>query len=156
MEMRWPHNLTKIKICLVPDAQEFHLPEHSTKGASGFDLRAKTDAPIILYHGESCLVQTGIKLAIPEGYEGQVRPRSGLAIHWGITVVNTPGTIDSDYRGEIGVILINHGKVPFTIENGDRIAQLVIQEVPTVAFELVEDLSDTSRGDGGFGSTGSS
>jgi len=122
--------------------------------AAGIDLMACLEDNVELAPGEYRMIPTGLKMAIPEGYEGQVRPRSGLAAKFGITVLNSPGTIDADYRGEIGVILINHGFEPYTIANGDRIAQLVI--APVVKVELLEtaELDETERGEGGFGSTG--
>jgi len=133
------------------------LPVQATPGAAGFDLCAQVDTPIRLYAGERVKVPTGLRVAIPAGYEGQVRPRSGLAINHGITVVNAPGTIDSDYRGEVAVLLVNLGKVDFMIFDGDRIAQLVVAPVPAVRLVQVaraEDLGTTARGEGGFGSTG--
>ncbi len=134
-------------------------PEFATDGASGFDLRADLaeDETITLGVGEYTMVPTGLYFEIPEGFELQVRPRSGLAAKHGVTVLNSPGTVDSDYRGEVKVILINHGTQPFVIENGERIAQGVIGGVmgkKMITFESVEELSDTERGEGGFGSTG--
>lgn len=129
-------------------------PQYMTEGASGMDLFASLEEEVILKPGERRLIPTGIAVAIPEGYEGQVRPRSGLAIQKGIGLVNSPGTIDSDYRGEIGVLLINFGKEPFTIRNGDRIAQMVISRVYRATMEVVKDLPETNRQDGGFGHTG--
>jgi dUTP pyrophosphatase len=130
-------------------------PARATPHASGFDLRAAVDTPVVLQGGERALVPTGISIAIPPGFEGQVRPRSGLAARHGIGVVNAPGTIDADYRGEIAVILVNLGGEPFTVQRGDRIAQLVIAPVPACELQEVTELDDTSRGIGGFGSTGS-
>lgn len=134
-------------------------PEFATDGASGFDLRADLgeDETITLGVGEYTMVPTGLYFEIPEGFELQVRPRSGLAAKHGVTVLNSPGTVDSDYRGEVKVILINHGTQPFVIENGERIAQGVIGGVmgkKMITFESVKELSDTERGEGGFGSTG--
>ena len=134
-------------------------PEFATDGASGFDLRADLaeDETITLGIGEYTMVPTGLYFEIPEGFELQVRPRSGLAAKYGVTVLNSPGTVDSDYRGEVKVILINHGTQPFVIENGERVAQGVIGGVmgkKMITFESVEELSDTERGEGGFGSTG--
>jgi len=125
-------------------------------GAAGMDVRAAVPdgEPLVLAPGERDMVPTGLSVAIPEGYEIQVRPRSGLAARHGITCLNTPGTIDSDYRGEVKVILINHGSAPFTIERGERIGQLVLAPVTRLVWETVEDLSETGRGSGGFGSTG--
>ncbi len=128
------------------------LPRYETAGAAALDLRA--DEPFTLGPGERRLVPTGLALEIPPGHEGQVRPRSGLAARHGIGMVNAPGTIDSDYRGEVKVLLVNHGQAPVSFERGERIAQLVIAPVARVEVELCEDLSDTGRGHGGFGSTG--
>ncbi len=128
------------------------LPRYETAGAAGLDLRA--DEPFALAPGERRLVPTGLALEIPPGYEGQVRPRSGLAVRHGIALVNAPGTIDSDYRGEVQVILVNLGQAPVSFARGDRIAQLVIAPVTRAALEVVEDLTATDRGAGGFGSTG--
>lgn len=136
------------------EGNDLELPSYETKNSAGMDLRACITENIILKKGERKLIKTGISIALPENYEAQVRPRSGLALKNGITVLNTPGTIDADYRGEIGVILINLGDSDFTIERGMRIAQMVI--APVVQAELVEvkELDETSRGKGGFGSTG--
>lgn len=131
------------------------LPRYMTTGAAGMDLCAALNAPLRLAPGERSLVPTGLAMAIPPGYEGQVRPRSGLALRQGIGMVNAPGTIDADYRGEIGVILINHGAETVTVEPGDRIAQLVIAPVQQVRLLAVDDLDDSDRGEGGFGHTGS-
>jgi dUTP pyrophosphatase len=130
------------------------LPAYETAGASGLDLRANLEAPVVLGSLERALVPTGIFVEIPKGYEIQIRPRSGLAAKQGITCLNTPGTIDSDYRGEVKVILINLDKEPHTIHHGDRIAQMVLQQVSTIDWVPVEALSDTQRGEGGFGHTG--
>ncbi len=131
------------------------LPYYMTEGAAGADIRAYLKEPIILSPGHSALVPTGIRLAIPEGYEIQVRPRSGLALKHQVTVLNTPGTIDSDYRGEIGIILINHGTKPFPITPGMRIAQFILSPVIRANFVICqEDLETTTRGMGGFGHTG--
>jgi dUTP pyrophosphatase len=130
------------------------LPQFETTQSAGMDLRANLDDTIILQPGERVLVSTGISMALPEGYEAQIRPRSGLAYKFGVTVLNSPGTIDADYRGDIGVLLINHGKAAFAIEDGMRIAQLVVAKYTQFNWNEVEDLSDTERGSGGFGSTG--
>jgi dUTP pyrophosphatase len=135
-------------------AVETPLPRYQSDDAAGLDLAAALDAPVVLAPGERRLVPTGLALAIPPGFEGQVRPRSGLALRHGVTVLNGPGTIDADYRGEVKVLLINHGAEPFTIAPGDRIAQLVVASFARVELELVEDLDPTARGDGGYGSTG--
>jgi dUTP pyrophosphatase len=148
----------KVKVNVVNKSTNPN-PEFATDGASGFDLRADLaeDETITLGIGEYTMVPTGLYFEIPEGFELQVRPRSGLAAKHGVTVLNSPGTVDSDYRGEVKVILINHGTKPFVIENGERIAQGVIGGVmgkKMITFESVEELSDTERGEGGFGSTG--
>ncbi len=134
---------------------DISLPRYMTSSSSGMDLCAAVSEEVVLKPGERRLIPTGIAVSIPEGYEGQVRPRSGLALKSGVTVVNTPGTIDADYRGEIGVILINLGDRPFGVKKGDRIAQLVIAPVCRAEAEWVEDLDDTERSGGGFGHTGS-
>ena len=136
---------------LYPDVQ---LPKYQTTGSAGLDLQANISEPMVLKAGEIILVPTGLAIALQEGYEAQVRPRSGLALKNGITVLNSPGTIDSDYRGEISVILINHSKQDFTITCGLRIAQLVIAQYAVAKIIEVEELSATNRGEGGFGSTG--
>ncbi len=130
------------------------VPRYMTEGAAGMDLHAALEIPLRLLPGERALVPTGIAMAIPAGYEGQVRPRSGLALRKGVSMVNTPGTIDADYRGEIGVILINLGTEEVVVESGDRIAQLIIAPVQRAALSLVESLDETQRNDGGFGHTG--
>ncbi len=135
-------------------ASDVALPRYMTRFSSGMDLCAVLNEEAVLKPGERRLIPTGIAVSIPEGYEGQVRPRSGLALKSGISIVNAPGTIDADYRGEIGVILINLGDQPFTVKNGDRIAQLIIAPVCRAEPEWVEDLDDTDRSDGGFGHTG--
>jgi dUTP pyrophosphatase len=132
----------------------FSMPQYMTEGASGMDLYASLEEEVTLEPGERKLISTGIAVAIPEGFEGQVRPRSGLAIKNGIGLVNGPGTIDSDYRGEIGVLLINFGEEPFIIRNGERIAQMVISQVFRATLEEVDDLPTTQRQGGGFGHTG--
>ena len=130
------------------------LPKYETSGSAGMDVRANISEPIVLGSLERVLVPTGIKMAIPEGYEVQVRPRSGLALKHGISMANTPGTIDSDYRGEIGVILINLSKEEYIIQPQERIGQLVLYKVAQMDFEVVESLDETERGAGGFGHTG--
>lgn len=132
------------------------IPRYGSDLAAGADLRADLETPLTLEPGERTLVPTGLFLAVPAGYEGQVRPRSGLAIKHGLTLLNSPGTIDADYRGEVKVILANLGKEPFTIEAGDRIAQLVVAPVLQARFEWTPSLDETARGEGGFGSTGRS
>jgi dUTP diphosphatase len=130
------------------------MPQYMTEGASGMDLFASLEKEVILEPGERRLIPTGIAVAIPAGFEGQVRPRSGLAIQKGIGMVNGPGTIDSDYRGEIGILLINFGKESFTLRNGERIAQMVISRAYRTMLEEVDDLPATQRQEGGFGHTG--
>lgn len=130
------------------------LPAYQTELASGFDVRAQLEQTLLLNPGERALVPTGLSFEIPHGYEIQSRPRSGLAFKHGISIVNTPGTIDADYRGEVKIILINHGLEPFEIKDQERVAQLILAPVVQAQFELVEELTDTSRGAGGFGSTG--
>lgn len=141
----------KVKII---NRSSHQLPAYETALSAGMDVRASLDAPVELAPGERRLIPTGLYIALPAGYECQVRPRSGLALRHGITLVNTPGTIDADYRGEIGVILINLGQEPFTIADGERIAQLVVKRYERVEWEPVESLDATARGEGGFGSTG--
>ena len=130
------------------------LPQYATPLSAGVDLRANLDAPVTLPPMGRCLVPTGLRIALPAGYEAQVRPRSGLALKHGITLLNTPGTIDADYRGEIGVIMANLSAEPFTIADGDRIAQLVVARHETAEWDAVETLDDTERGEGGFGHSG--
>jgi dUTP pyrophosphatase len=130
------------------------LPAYETVASAGVDVRAKLDEPFTLQPLERTLIKTGLFLEIPAGFEAQVRPRSGLALKKGVTVLNAPGTIDADYRGEVGVILINLSNQPFVIENGERIAQIVFARFEQAEFELVDELSETARGEGGFGSTG--
>lgn len=143
-----------IAITLLPHAGAITLPQRQTLGAAGVDLQAALAEPITLAAGCSALISTGLAIALPVGYEAQVRPRSGLALHHQITVLNAPGTIDADYRGEIGVILINHGHTDFIVEPLMRIAQMVIVAVPAFRWRLVDALDDTARGAGGFGHTG--
>lgn len=145
-----------LKIEVMPHAWELPLPAYQTAGAAGMDLIAAVPEyePIKIAPGDFNLVPTGLRMAIPQGYEVQVRPRSGLAAKWGVTVLNAPGTIDSDYRGEIHVILINHGKDQFVVRRGDRIAQMVVAKVETATIALAKELEKTGRGAGGFGSTG--
>jgi dUTP pyrophosphatase len=145
-------------ICVLrlPHGADLPLPAYQSASAAGMDLLAAVpiDAPVLIAPGERALIPTGLVIALPQGTEGQVRPRSGLALRHGLTVLNTPGTIDADYRGEIGVILINLGRESFTITRGMRIAQLVVQAVIRAHVQEVDKLDETSRGDGGFGSTG--
>jgi len=130
------------------------LPQYATKQSAGMDLRANIDEPIVLHPMERRLIPTGLFIALPEGYEAQVRPRSGLALKHGLTVLNAPGTIDADYRGEVGVVLINLSQEDFVINAGERIAQMVIARHEQAQFQLVEELDETERGAGGYGHTG--
>ena len=138
----------------VINSSKHPLPQYQTDQAAGMDLTANIDGPITLQPLERALVPTGLSIALPAGYEAQVRPRSGLALKHGISLVNTPGTIDADYRGEIGVIVINLGNEPFIINDGERIAQMVINRYEQATWEVVETLDQTTRGSGGFGHTG--
>lgn len=149
-------NTVQIAIQQLPHGEGLELPEHATQASAGIDLRAAVPEgdSVVLAPGERVLVKTGIKIALPTGYEAQVRPRSGLALKTGVTVLNSPGTIDADYRGEIGVILINHGENSFEITRGTRIAQMVVARHARINWRLQEELADTVRGAGGFGHTG--
>ena len=130
------------------------LPKYQTVQSAGMDLRANIDAPVLIKPLDRKLIPTGLHIALPEGYEAQIRPRSGLAIKNGITIMNTPGTIDSDYRGDVGVILVNISNEDFVVQPGDRIAQMVINKFEQAEFEVVEELDETERGEGGYGHTG--
>lgn len=145
-----------LKIRHLPHAEGLPLPAYASEAAAGLDLAAAVgeDAPLVIPPGGRALVPTGLVLALPEGTEGQVRPRSGLALKHGVTVLNAPGTIDADYRGEVAVILYNTSAEPFLVTRGLRIAQLIVAPVLRVAIEVASDLGDTTRGEGGFGSTG--
>ncbi len=158
-----PHELNEIvndddiKVALLPldHAVGLKLPTYATTQSAGMDLTAALEEAIEIGAGERALIPTGLSIALPLGFEAQVRPRSGLAINYGVTVLNSPGTIDADYRGEIKVILINHGQEPFTVQRGMRIAQMVVERYTHVNWEVVSQFDeDTERGDGGFGSTG--
>jgi dUTP pyrophosphatase len=144
----------KISVQRLDHGRGLGLPAHATPASSGVDLAAAIDRPVTLEPGRHALIATGLAIAVPNGFEAQVRPRSGLALKHGVTVLNSPGTIDADYRGEIKVILINLGEEPFIIERGMRIAQLVIGRINPIAWQEVETLPDSDRGDGGFGSSG--
>ena len=148
--------MINVSIKRLPHAADLHLPIYHSEGAAGLDLVAAStaDADIVLQPGGRALVPTGFAIELPRGYEAQVRPRSGLALNAGVTVLNSPGTIDSDYRGEIGVILINLGSDPFVIKRGTRIAQLIVSPVERVMLAERDGLEDSARGAGGFGSTG--
>lgn len=145
-----------LRVKLLPHARGLALPEYQTPQAAGMDLIAAlaSDETVFLPMGERALIPTGLAMELPAGYEAQIRPRSGLALNYGVTVLNSPGTIDADYRGEVKVLLVNLGLDTFTIERGTRIAQLVIQQVARMPLEVVTDLEDSVRGSGGFGSTG--
>jgi dUTP pyrophosphatase len=146
----------KVEIRQLPHGEGLALPEYHSRDAAGLDLLAAVpeDSPLILSPGQRALVPTGLTIALPSGYEAQVRPRSGLASKHGVTVLNSPGTVDADYRGEIGVLLVNLGEAPFPIRRGERIAQMVIAPVVRVELAPAAELSATNRGGGGFGSTG--
>jgi dUTP pyrophosphatase len=148
--------LVKVEIQQLPHGNGLALPAYQSAHAAGLDLLAAVpdDAPVMLAPGKHALIPTGLTIALPQGYEAQVRPRSGLAAKHGVTVLNSPGTVDADYRGEVCVLLINHGDQPFPIRRGERIAQMVIAEVAQVELVPVTSLSATDRGSGGFGSTG--
>ncbi len=148
--------MTTVRVERLPHAEGLPLPAYETAGSAGMDLRAALaeDATLILTPGARALVPTGLKIALEPGYEAQVRPRSGLALKHGVTCLNAPGTIDSDYRGEVGVILINHGQEPFVITRGERIAQMVIARHEQADVIEAASLDETARGAGGFGSTG--
>ncbi len=146
--------VTSVSIKRLPNGHDLPLPSYQTELSAGMDLSAAVDADVVLAPGAHAIIPTGFAIALPAGFEAQVRPRSGLAAKNAVTVLNSPGTIDADYRGEVGVILINHGKAAFTITRGLRIAQMVVAPVRTIMWEEKEDLADTARGAGGFGSTG--
>jgi dUTP pyrophosphatase len=143
-----------VSVKQLPHAEGLALPGYETAHSAGMDLAAAVKEDMVLAPGERALVPTGLTIALPPGFEAQVRPRSGLALKKGVTVLNSPGTIDADYRGEVGVILINLGAEPFTIRRGERIAQMVVAPVSQVAWQTADDLTETERGAGGFGSTG--
>ncbi len=148
-----PYACSMMHVSIV-NRSPYPLPDYATPGSAGLDLRAHLPEPKVIQPGERVLIPTGLSLALPNGFEAQVRPRSGLALKHGITVLNSPGTVDADYRGDVGVILINLGAEPFTIEPGDRVAQLVIAAYAQVEWTSVEVLPETERGAGGFGHTG--
>lgn len=140
---------------LIPkEKRDFPLPSYETSGSAGMDICAAVESTVTIFPGEITLLPTGLAVAIPQGFEIQVRPRSGLAVKHGITLINSPGTIDSDYRGEVKIGLINHGREPFVVRRGDRIAQLILASVAFVRWRVTESLDETERGDGGFGHTG--
>jgi dUTP pyrophosphatase len=145
-----------VPLSRLPHAEGLDLPAHETEYSAGLDLRAAVEAddPVVLSPGSRALLPTGLQIALPEGYEAQIRPRSGLAYRHGVTVLNSPGTIDADYRGEVKVLLINHGEEPFSVERGTRIAQMVVARHARVEWKERNALEETVRGSGGFGSTG--
>lgn len=144
----------RVSVARVPGTEDLPLPRRHSRSAAGYDLLAAVQAPLVLPPGGFSVVPTGLRIALPEGFEAQVRPRSGLAARHGLGLLNAPGTIDSDYRGEIHVILFNFGAEPFTVRRGDRIAQLVVARVEVLEWEAVDTLDATERGEGGFGHTG--
>ncbi len=152
--MKSPAITVKMKRVRGDRDQDLASPRYMTEKSSGMDLIAAVEEDVILDPGQRRLIPTGIAVSIPEGYEAQIRPRSGLALRDGVTLVNTPGTIDADYRGEVGILLINHGEKSFRVKRGDRIAQMVITPVIRAQVEWTEDLDETRRNDGGFGHTG--
>ncbi len=145
---------TIVQIQKLPHGEDLELPFYATTQAAGADIRAAVNEDVIIKPGEHVLIKTGFAMALAQGYEAQIRPRSGLAYKHGITVLNAPGTIDADYRGEVGVILINHGKESFVVTRGERIAQMIIAPFVQASFTQVTALSETVRGEGGFGSSG--
>jgi dUTP pyrophosphatase len=149
-----PPSSIAVPVTRLPHGAGLDLPAYATAHAAGLDLLAAVSADIVIRPGARALIPTGLAIALPENYEAQVRPRSGLALKHGVTVLNSPGTIDADYRGEVGVILINHGAEPFTVTRGLRIAQLVLAPVSRLSWQEADALSDSRRGTGGFGSTG--
>jgi len=146
--------MLKVEVKILPHGQGIPLPKYMSAHAAGMDLYAAVDKELIIAADSWKLVPTGIAIAIPEGFEAQVRPRSGLALKQGVSVLNTPGTVDADYRGEVGVILMNHSKENLVVKRGDRIAQMIINKIERIEFEEVEELPSTDRGEGGFGHTG--
>jgi dUTP pyrophosphatase len=146
--------MSEIQFKKLPHAADLPLPSYESESAAGMDIRAALEEPLTLQPGERILIPTGLQMALPHGYEAQIRPRSGLAIRNGITMLNTPGTIDADYRGEVKVIAINLGEEAFTVNHGDRIAQMVVAPVTQFPVKEVNELDETERGEGGFGSTG--
>lgn len=147
-------NEYRVQIKKMPGTEDIPLPVRMSDAASGFDVFSAVSATVVIQPGERALIPAGFSLAMPNGLEAQIRPRSGLALKKGVTCLNSPGTIDADYRGEVGVILINLGSEPFEVKRGDRIAQMVFQEVPSVTLVETDKLDETTRGTGGFGHTG--
>lgn len=147
-------NKISVRIRRLEDNTDIPLPDYESEGSSGMDIRAAVKEPVTLMPGDIRLIPTGLAVSVPPGYEAQIRPRSGLALSYGIGMVNSPGTIDSDYRGEIGIVMINWGSESFLIKRGDRIAQMIISRVYRADLEEMDDLDATLRGKGGFGHTG--
>lgn len=143
-----------LPVRILPHGEGLDLPAYQTADSAGLDLVAAVEAEMVLNPGERALVPTGLAIALPSGYEAQIRPRSGLAFKHGLTVLNSPGTVDADYRGEVKVLMINLGQEPFAVKRGERIAQMVVAPVTQIAWQPVADLDETARGAGGFGSTG--
>jgi len=143
-----------VKVQQLPHGEGLEMPFYATTHAAGADLRAAVEGDVIINQGGRALIPTGFAMALPDGFEAQVRPRSGLALKQGVTVLNSPGTNDADYRGEVGVILINHGAEPFVVRRGDRIAQMIVAPFVQAAFRMTDELERTDRGEGGFGSSG--
>ncbi len=143
-----------VHIQKLPHGEGLDLPFYATSHAAGADIRAAINEDVIIEAGKHALIKTGFAMALPDNYEAQIRPRSGLALKHGVSVLNTPGTIDADYRGEVGVILVNHGSQPFIVQRGDRIAQMIIAPFVQADFQQLSELSETERGAGGFGSSG--
>jgi len=146
--------MLKVKVKVLMHGEGLPLPKYMSEHAAGMDLYAAVNSEEVIPPGEWRLIPTGLAIALPEGYEAQVRPRSGLALKQGVSILNTPGTVDADYRGEVGVILMNHSKENLVIKRGDRIAQMIINKIERIEFEKVEELPESERGAGGFGSTG--
>lgn len=146
--------MVNVNIVKLPHGADLDLPSYATEHSAGMDLLAAVKDDVTLAPGKRVLIPTGISIALPEGYEAQVRPRSGLALKQGVTVLNSPGTVDADYRGEVGVILVNHGDAPFVVTRGMRIAQMIIASYARASWKQVENLEASARGEGGFGSTG--
>jgi len=144
----------RVPLRRLPHGAGLPLPDYATAESAGMDLAAAVAADLVLAPGARALVPTGLAIALPAGFEAQIRPRSGLALEHGVTLLNSPGTVDADYRGEIGVVLVNHGDAPFTIRRGDRVAQLIVAPVARISWEEADALAGTERGAGGFGSTG--
>ena len=144
----------EVFVRILPEGEGLPVPKPATPGSAGVDLVAAVTEPVTLKPGDRKLIQTGISVSVPLGYEWQIRPRSGLALKHGVTVLNSPGTVDSDYRGPVGVILVNHGQEDFTVNRGDRVAQAVLARVEAVSVTVTDQLAQTERGNGGFGHTG--